>query len=312
MADNSKKVPFVKEIWNSRKLIIQLAKNDFKTKYAGSYFGIIWAFIQPIITIMIYVFVFGMGLKMTPKSTEYPFLLYLIAGIVPWFFFADAWINSTNCLIEYSYLVKKMVFKISILPIVKVISSLFVHLFFILLGFVIFMIAGRTPGIAMVQVFYYMFCEICLVLALTYFTASVTPFFRDMAQIINITTQLGMWLTPIMWDESIMPAWVMSILKFNPMYYIVNGYRDCFIYGRWIPQHYVTLFLYDEKSDKIFLGDSGDLTHNRQWVPLKKVYRSLKKSNPWQILQVTSFDKSKDNWKHKGFGGNAILPKEWK
>ena len=78
------------------------------------------------------------------------------------------------------------------------------------------------------------------------------------------------------------------------------------------PGHYVTLFLYDEKSDKIFLGDSGDLTHNRQWVPLKKVYRSLKKSNPWQILQVTSFDKSKDNWKHKGFGGNAILPKEWK
>ena len=77
-------------------------------------------------------------------------------------------------------------------------------------------------------------------------------------------------------------------------------------------QKLVTLFLYDEKSDKIFLGDSGDLTHNRQWVPLKKVYRSLKKSNPWQILQVTSFDKSKDNWKHKGFGGNAILPKEWK
>ena len=83
-----------------------------------------------------------------------------------------------------------------------------------------------------------MFCEICLVLALTYFTASVTPFFRDMAQIINITTQLGMWLTPIMWDESIMPAWVMNILRFNPMYYIVNGYRDCFIYGKWIPEHW--------------------------------------------------------------------------
>ena len=75
MADNNRKIPFIKEIWNSRKLIVQLARNDFKTKYAGSYFGIIWAFIQPIITIMIYVFVFGMGLKMTPQSTEYPFLL---------------------------------------------------------------------------------------------------------------------------------------------------------------------------------------------------------------------------------------------
>ena len=93
---------------------------------------------------------------------------------------------------------------------------------------------------------------------------------------------------------------------------VVVSSNDSDCYWKDTPGHYVTLFLYDEKSDKIFLGDSGDLTHNRQWVPLKKVYRSLKKSNPWQILQVTSFDKSKDNWKHKGFGGNAILPKEWK
>ena len=93
---------------------------------------------------------------------------------------------------------------------------------------------------------------------------------------------------------------------------VVVSSNDSDCYWKDTPGHYVTLFLYDEKSDKIFLGDSGDLTHNRQWVPLKKVYHSLKKSNPWQILQVTSFDKSKDNWKHKGFGGNAILPKEWK
>ena len=58
-----------------------------------------------------------------------------------------------------------------------------------------------------------------------------------MTQIINITTQLGIWLTPIMWDESTMPAWVMYILRLNPMYYIVTGYRDCFIYGKWITQH---------------------------------------------------------------------------
>ena len=89
----------------------------------------------------------------------------------------------------------------------------------------------------MIQIAYYMFCEICLILALTYFTASVTPFFRDMTQIINITTQHGIWLTPIMWDESTMPAWVKYILRLNPMYYIVTGYRDCFIYGKWITQH---------------------------------------------------------------------------
>ena len=133
-------ISIIKEIIVNRKLMMNLAKNDFKTKYAGSYFGIIWAFVQPIVTILIYGFVFGLGLKMTPQSTEYPFVLYLIAGIVPWFFFSDAWVSATNCLIEYSYLVKKMVFKISILPVVKVISSLFVHFFFILLAFIIFTI----------------------------------------------------------------------------------------------------------------------------------------------------------------------------
>lgn len=228
----------LKEVWQSRKLILQLAKNDFKTKYAGSYFGIIWAFVQPVITVLIYVLVFGMGLKMTPSTTEYPFLLYLISGIVPWFFFADAWQNATNCLLEYSYLVKKMVFKITILPVVKVVSSLFVHFFFILLGLIIFVIMGYVPQISMVQVFYYMFCEICLILALTYFTASITPFFKDMSQLINICTQLGMWLTPIMWDEGFWPEWAMRIFRLNPMYYIVNGYRDCYMYGRWVPEHW--------------------------------------------------------------------------
>lgn len=235
MQVNKDRKGFGMELWESRKIILQLAKNDFKTKYAGSYLGIIWAFVQPIVTIMIYVFVFGLGLKMQPGSTEYPFVLYLISGIVPWFFFADAWGNATNCLVEYSYLVKKMVFKISVLPVVKVISSLVVHVFFIVLAFLVFVIMGKIPGIAMIQIVYYMLCAVCLVLALTYFTASITPFFKDLSQIISIVTQLGMWLTPIMWDESIMPHWVMQILKLNPMYYVVNGYRDCFIYGTWLP-----------------------------------------------------------------------------
>ena len=125
----------IKEFISSRKMLWKLSKNDFKTKYAGSYLGIFWAFVQPIITIAIYVFVFQVGFKAAPTDDGYPFVLYLIAGIIPWFFFAEALMNATNCLIEYSYLVKKVVFNISILPIIKIISSLFVHLFFIVIAF---------------------------------------------------------------------------------------------------------------------------------------------------------------------------------
>ena len=238
MSNKKEKTPLLKDVWESRELIFSLAKSDFKAKYAGSVFGIIWAFVQPVITVMIYVIIFGSGLKMTPANTEYPFLLYLIAGIVPWFFFVDAWQNASNCLVEYSYLVKKMVFKIQILPVVKVIASLFVHLFLVVIAFLIFVIGGRIPGITMIQVIYYMFCEICLVLSVSYLTASVTPYFKDMTQLINVVTQLGMWLTPIMWDEGFMPAWAMPILRLNPMCYVVDGYRDCFLYGEWLPEHW--------------------------------------------------------------------------
>lgn len=103
------------ELYQNRKLVLSLAKNDFKTKYAGSYLGIVWAFIQPIVTILVYWFVFSVGLKAGTVS-DYPFVLYLVSGIVPWFFFQDALNGGTNALIEYNYLVKKVVFKISILP----------------------------------------------------------------------------------------------------------------------------------------------------------------------------------------------------
>ena len=124
-----------KELWQNRKLIFQLAKNDFKTKFAGSYLGTIWAFVQPIVTVLVYWFVFEKGLKAggvnTSSGISVPFVLWLVAGLVPWFFFSDAWNGGTNALIEYSYLVKKVVFKISILPIVKIVSAFFVHAFFV-------------------------------------------------------------------------------------------------------------------------------------------------------------------------------------
>ena len=74
------------ELYHNKGLILSLSKNDFKTKYAGSYLGIVWAFIQPVVTIMVYWFVFTVGLK-AGDMAEYPFVLYLISGIVPWFFF---------------------------------------------------------------------------------------------------------------------------------------------------------------------------------------------------------------------------------
>lgn len=92
---------------------------------------------------------------------------------------------------------------------------------------------------------------------------------------------------------------------------VVSSYNsDC--YWKDTPGHYVTIFQYDEHTDRVFLADSGDPNHNRHWVKLKKIYKSLKTSNSWQYLAVTDYNKKKDAWKHKGFGGECVLPDSWK
>lgn len=233
---NSIKV-LIKELYNNRRLIFSLAKNDFKTKYAGSYLGIFWAFVQPVITVLTYWFVFQVGFR-SGSIDNCPFLLWLIVGLVPWFFFSEAIINATNSMIEYSYLVKKVVFKISILPIVKIVSALFIHIFFIAFTIVLFIIYGYIPTIHVVQVLYYSLCTIMLVLGISYSTSAIIVFFKDLGQIVAIVLQIGVWFTPIMWSYNMVPNRYRWILKLNPMYYIVEGYRDSFINHVWVWERY--------------------------------------------------------------------------
>lgn len=217
------------ELYHNRKLIMQLAKNDFKTRFAGSYLGIIWAFVQPIVTVLVYAFVFS-KLRNGPVR-DVPFVLWLVAGLVPWFFFSEGLNNGTNAFIEYSYLVKKVVFKISILPVVKVISALFVHLFFIVVVLVMYTVSGHFPTLYALQIIYYSFCMFMMVLALSYVTSAIVIFFRDLTQIINIILQVGVWMTPIMWNfEDLKITGILAVIfKLNPMYYIVFGYRESLI-----------------------------------------------------------------------------------
>lgn len=227
-------VEFPADVWSSRKILGQLAKNDFKTRFAGSYLGIVWAFIQPIVTVFVYWFVFEKGLR-SGAMLDVPFILWLIAGLIPWFFFADALNGGTNTLVEYQYLVKKVVFQINILPFVKVLSNFFVHIVFVSFGLVLYMLYGYFPDLYWFQIIYYSLCCFLLVLGLSYATSALLVFFRDLTQIVGILLQVGIWMTPIMWNMETMgiPEWLKNVLKLNPMYYITSGYRDALINKVW-------------------------------------------------------------------------------
>ena len=237
------------ELYQSRRLIWRLAKNDFNTRFAGSYLGIVWAFVQPVVTILVYWIVFEKGLnskaEMLADGTTAPYVLWLTAGLVPWFYFSEALSNGTTSLLEYNYLVKKVVFKISILPIIKIIAATFIHGFFVLFTLLLYMGHGFFPDAYTLQLFYYSFCLFIFVLGISYATCAIVIFFRDLTHIIAIILQVGMWATPILWALDRVPQRYQIIFKLNPMFYIVNGYRSALLEKSWFwEDFYSTIFFW--------------------------------------------------------------------
>ncbi len=226
------------ELYQSRHLIWKLARNDFKKRYAGSYMGAVWAMIQPVVTVAMYYVVFEVVMPGTSRTQEAPFVLFLTAGLVPWFFFNEAWNNGTNALREYDYLVKKVVFKISILPVIKVIAATFIHAFFVIVLLIVAALYGYYPTVYTLQIFYYSACLFVFVLALSYTTCAIVVFFKDLSQIITIILQIGIWATPILWDINSLPSKWVTIVKINPLVYIVEGYRSAVYRQEWFFQDF--------------------------------------------------------------------------
>ena len=234
---------FLFDLYRNRSLILQLTARDFKSRYLGSYLGLLWAFIQPTVTILIFWFVFEIGFKSAPVD-DFPFILWLITGMIPWFFISDSLANGTGSVIENSYLVKNIVFRVSMMPVVKLLSALIVHVFFVLVIMLVFSAYQIYPGLHSLQVIYYGFSAIVLLLGFTWLTSALVVFLKDVGQIVAMILQFGFWLTPIFWSLQIVPPRYQIYLKLNPIYYITEGYRDSFIHQVWFWKHPVHSLYY--------------------------------------------------------------------
>lgn len=228
---------FLKELTAKKEMIYELTKRDFKTGYLGSYLGIVWAFILPVATTLIFWFVFQVGFNSQPVA-GHPYILWLACGLAPWFFISDCVNNCANSVIQNAFVVKKVAFSIAILPIIKILSAVIIHLIFILIIFALFSFYGFILDAYVIQVFYYLFCAFVFLVGLSWITSSVMIFFRDLGPIISISLQMGFYLTPIFWNLQILPEEYHLLMKFNPVFYIVQGYRESFILKMWFWEHW--------------------------------------------------------------------------
>ena len=223
-----------KQFYKRLRLIGSLAKNDFKSKYANSQLGVFWAFFKPVVMACVYIFVFSFIARATPVGDRYPYALWLLPGLIVWFVFSDSVSSGVGTLTEYSYLVKNIRFDIDILPIVKVVSSFVVHTFFICVVIILYLLWGLPFDLHLLQLPYYYAATFLFTLTMTRIVCAIHPFFKDLSVAIEIILIVGVWLCPIMWNLEMIPESYWPYFTHNPLYHLVQGYRNCFMGGGWI------------------------------------------------------------------------------
>ena len=223
---------FFVDLLHDRKMLWRLAKNDLRGRFAASFLGGMWAFVQPLITLLVLWFVFQVGFR-NPPVNDVPFIIWLAPAYLSWNFFSETLMAGTNSLIEYSYLVKKINFRVSLIPLVKILSAAIIHAAFIGIIGILMLICGVPFSIYNIQVVYYFFCTCFFLVGLCWLFSAIAPFIKDIVNVVNVLVQIGFWATPIFWSPENMDGWVQTVLKVNPMFYICRGYRDCFIDHVW-------------------------------------------------------------------------------
>jgi lipopolysaccharide transport system permease protein/teichoic acid transport system permease protein len=222
---------FFRQIGEKRYLLYQLTKRDFVQKYVESYLGLTWAIFEPLATTVILSIIFTFGFKSGPVQ-DVPFFLYLFSGMVAFNYFSMATNEGSQVIRSYSFLVKKVNFRLSILPIMKALSCSIFHLIMLGLLLVVLTIYGYYPSLYWLQFFYYFFAMNVLVLGISWGASALSVFIPDIRHIVSIGLQFLFYLSPVFWSVNNVPAEWAFLPRLNPMYYIINGYRDTFIYHK--------------------------------------------------------------------------------
>jgi ABC-type polysaccharide/polyol phosphate export permease len=230
-------IDFAKRLYKIRFMLGAMALRELKATYVGSFFGFFWAVLNPLSQIAIYGVVFGSFLKgsVPPEYGTNSFFLYLVAGLMPWQFFSQTVGQSTNVLLAHDHLVKKAVgFPCEVLPIVTVISNTVSQLVSIVLLCVIITFTHHVSAYILL-VFVYLFFTIIICTGLGWILSSLTVFLRDIPQIIGLILMGLFFFTPICYPPSIVPAKVLFLMKLNPLYHVIEGYRLACLPGRVLP-----------------------------------------------------------------------------
>lgn len=218
------------ELWENRKRLFRLAKYEMKNKQGGTALGFLWNFLNPALQVLVYWFIFSIGLKKGADVNGVPYVIWLVIGIVCWNFISPTMSSSEISIVSSSDILKRMKFPMSIIPAKTVMSNFIIHVCTMGIVLVVVLISEGNISSSIWILPYYMFANAFFVLSYSLFAATINVLFRDFHNLSNTALRLLFYISPVMWrpdkDNTIMNA----IAKVNPFAYILNGYRDSILY----------------------------------------------------------------------------------
>ena len=218
----------IKNLYNYRELLKSNVKKEIRGKYKGSFLGILWSFINPLLQVAVYAIVFPYIMRV--KTDNY--LQYLIVGIIPWTFFTTVLNQGMITVRMNAGIIKKVYFPREIIPISVVLAETINFLIstIIILGFVIIGGIGITKYLLFYPII--LIAQYLVIISIAFVVSSICVYFRDLQHFIGIILQLLFYATPIVYSQDSIPGEYQWILKINPMTYIINAYRDIFYYQK--------------------------------------------------------------------------------
>lgn len=214
-------------------LLLSLAKRELLTRYKGSVLGIVWALLTPIVMIAIFTFIFAgiFGARFGADNSHWDYALYLFCGLLPWTMFQETLQQSASTIVTHANLVKRVVFPLETLPVAQALAALANQLFAtVALLIATLVIRRHLPATALLFPLL-LVPQLLLAIGAAWLIASLGVFLRDIAQGITLLLMAWMYLTPIIYPESIVPERFRLFINFNPFTTLVRSYRRIFLDG---------------------------------------------------------------------------------
>jgi lipopolysaccharide transport system permease protein len=244
-----------KELWEYRDLLFFLAWRDFKVRYKQTVFGMLWAVLRPLLTMIVFTVVFG-SLAKLPSEGHTPYPILVFAGMLPWYFFAGTLGESANAVVGNAAMISKVYFPRIIVPTAPV----FVNLIDFLISFVLLialMIWYRfTPSPYLVLLPLFLFQAGITALGLGYLIAALNVKYRDFRIVIPFLVQMGLYISPIGYSSQVIPDQWRLMYAANPMVGVIDGFR-WMINGGETPLYLPGLYLSAGVSGLLFIIGFG-------------------------------------------------------